>query len=308
MDNQLVIGIDVGGSHITSSAVDIKNLKIIPETTYSIKIDNKAPKDIIFKNWSQAINQTLKSSLITGRVKIGFAMPGPFHYKTGIAMFERNDKYESLFNISIPNELAKHINCSNIEFRFLNDATAFAVGASSIGKAQNYSKLIAITLGTGFGSAYIKNGIPQIHSNNVPKGGCLWDKAYKDGIADDYFSTRWCIKRYHEISKIKVKGVKDIANTNDENSRKVFTEFGLNMAEFMIPYLEKYEPQLIILGGNVSKASALFLPIIKNKIHKSGLTIDFQISKLMEDAAVMGAAKLYDPLFWNTIKDDLPNL
>lgn len=308
MKNKIAIGIDVGGSHISSALVDLISLTIIPDTKYSVKVDNKASKEKILLNWSEAINKTLESISVDAAISIGFAMPGPFQYKTGLAMFAGNDKYENLYNVSIPDELVKYLSFKNVEMRFLNDATSFGVGVSSIGKAKKFSKTIAVTLGTGFGSAFIKDGIPQVNSNDVPEGGCLWDKPYKDGIGDDYFSTRWCIKRYRELASKEVHGVKEIAEANDENSKIVFTEFGSNMAEFMIPFLKKYQPDIIILGGNVSLAHNFFLPTLKQKIKEAGLKIEFEISPLMEDAAIIGSAKLFDSNFWSHVKNDLPNL
>ena len=308
MNQKIAIGVDIGGSHITSAAIDLNRLKIIKGTTFSSKVDNKAEKDMILENWSKAINQTIANIPNLTEVKVGFAMPGPFHYKTGLAMFTGNDKYENLYNVSIPNELNRFIKAEKVDFRFLNDATAFGVGASSMGEAKTYSRVIAVTLGTGFGSAFIKDGIPQVNTNDVPEGGCLWDKPYKDGIGDDYFSTRWCIRRYKELSSKQVSGVKEIAEANDRDSETVFIEFGTNMAEFMIPFMKKYRPDLIILGGNVSRASDFFLPTLRDKIKNAGFNTAFEISSLMEDAAIIGGAKLFLPNFWNQVKDDLPNL
>ena len=308
MENHSAIGVDIGGSHISSAFVDLKTLTIISDTKHSVIVDNKATKEAIFLNWSEAINKTIASSATKAEISIGFAMPGPFHYKTGQAMFAGNDKYENLYNVSIPDELVNYLSHKNSNMRFLNDATSFGVGVSAMGKAKNFKKTIAVTLGTGFGSAFIKDGIPQVFADDVPQGGCLWDKPYKNGIADDYFSTRWCIKRYFEISGIKVQGVKEIANTNDVNSNLVFTEFGTNMADFMLPFLHKYQPDCIILGGNVSLAHAFFLPVLKQKIKEAGINTQIEISTLMEDAAIIGSAKLFDSNFWNHVKNDLPNL
>jgi glucokinase len=307
MNKNIVIGVDVGGSHITSAAIDLDKLEIVSGTTHSNKIDNKAKKEVIFKNWSTVINQTIKSVPLVEEINIGIAMPGPFNYKTGLAIFENNDKYENLFNVSIPNEFSSYIEASAVKFRFLNDATSFGVGASCMGEAKNKNKIIAITLGTGFGSCFINKGIPQVNAKGIPEGGCLWDKPFKDGIADDYFSTRWFKKRYFEISEEKVKGVKEIAQKNDLNSKIVFQEFSSNLANFMTPFIQVYQPDLIILGGNVSNASNYFLPGLKNQLIEKGLKTDFVISNLMEEAALIGSARLFDPVFWNKVKNDLPN-
>ena len=307
MSDQIAIGVDVGGSHIISAAVDLKNLVILPGTTFSVKVDNKANKDTVLKKWSEAINKTISSSSLNQTCNIGFAIPGPFNYKKGIALFEGgNDKYENLYGVSIPEELSRFLVSDYNNFRFLNDATSFAVGASKQGKAKYCARIIAITLGTGFGSAFIQKGVPLINHLEVPENGCLWDKPFKDGIGDDYFSTRWCIKRYHEISSIKVKGVKEIAQSDSSDAKSVFEEFGSNMGHFLVPFLKKYKPEVIVMGGNIANAGQLFIPSLKEVISEAGIELDIETSSLMEDAAIMGSAKLFSPLFWNKIKDDLP--
>lgn len=309
MTDQIAIGVDIGGSHITSAAVNLRTFEILQNSSFSAKINNKASKEIILHDWCIAINKTIESASLQNRATIGFAIPGPFNYKTGVALFEGdNDKYESLYKVSIPEELPKFINSEQVDLRFLNDATAFGVGVSTQGKAKNCKKVIVVTLGTGFGSAFINNGVPQVNSDDVPKDGCLWDKPYKSGISDDYFSTRWCIERYYEITSKRVKGVKEIAEANTEESRAVFNEFGSNMAEFMIPFVKKFQAEIIVMGGNISKASNLFLPKLKSELQKVGLQTAFEISPLLEDAAIIGSAKLFVNDFWNVVKNELPEI
>lgn len=309
MKEEIAIGVDVGGSHIVSAAVNLKTNEIIPDSTFSVKINNKEPKEIILENWSKAINKSIEKIPDSENAKIGFAIPGPFNYKEGIAMYEGdNDKYENLYNVSIVKELPKFINSKNVELRFLNDATSFGVGVSTQGKAKNCEKIIVITLGTGFGSAFIANGIPQVNTDDVPQGGCLWDKPFKKSIADDYFSTRWCIERYFELTSERVGGVKEVAMANTTESAKVFEEFGSNMAEFMLPFIMDFKPEIIVMGGNVSKANHLFLPAFDDTLKSNGQVVDFEMSPLMEDAAILGSAKLFDSNFWHKTKDDLPCL
>ncbi|EAR02945.1 ROK family protein [Maribacter sp. HTCC2170] len=309
MKKDIAIGVDVGGSHIVSAAVNLKTNEIILATTHSVKVNNKESKDVVLENWSRAINETIESAGIVNTTNIGFAIPGPFNYKSGVAMFEGdNDKYESLYKVSIPEELPKYINSDEVDLRFLNDATSFGVGVSKQGKAKLYSKVIVVTLGTGFGSAFIENGIPQVHSDEVPEGGCLWDKPFKSGISDDYFSTRWCINRYEELTGEKLLGVKEVAMVNNPHSKAVFDEFGLNMATFMMPFIERFKADIIVMGGNISKASELFLPTFEKKMLDYGSRVEIEISNLMEDAAILGSAKLFDPVFWQSVKDELPEL
>ncbi len=309
MKKNIVIGVDIGGSHITSAAVDLDNLKIVKDSLFTHKVNSKGSKESIFESWANAINRSVESiSSTDDLVKVGFAIPGPFQYKTGIAMFEINDKYENLYQISVTNELPKFLDDAIYQFRYLNDATSFGVGVASIGEAKAYSKVIAITLGTGFGSCFINKGIPQVNAPDVPKDGCLWDKPFKNGIADEYFSTRWFIKRYEELSSEKAKGVKEIAESDNSHAETVFNEFGRNFAEFMKPVIKKYQPDLIVLGGNISNASNRFLPVVEEKLRKEDLHVKFILSTLIEEAAIIGSARLFEPDFWEQVKDDLPNL
>lgn len=302
MKGEFIIGIDIGGSHITSVAVRMNDFKILNSTKFSSKINNKADKDKILKNWAQIINSTIESLGIDESVKLAFAMPGPFDYATGNALFELNDKYESLYNVSIELELSKQIKSKKVEMRFINDATAFGIGVASTMLTKNNTKIISLTLGTGFGCAFLNNGIPQIHHKDVPENGFLWDKPFKSSIADDYFSTRWCIARYEEYTGIKIKGVKEISEAKTKYSFEVFKEFGKNMGQFLAPYLRNFEPDAIILGGNISKASEHFLPYLIDETRNEGITTHIEVSDLMEDSALLGACKLFDSSFMKCYK------
>ena len=59
---------------------------------------------------------------------------------------------------------------------------------------------LSITLGTGFGSAFISNRIPIVDGPLVPRLGCVYHLPYRDGIADDYFSTRGLLGRYKKLT------------------------------------------------------------------------------------------------------------
>lgn len=308
MKKNIVIGADVGGSHITSAAVNLENLQIIEGTLFSKKVDNKASKKSILAAWSEAINQSIKHVNVTGTLRISFAMPGSFQYKNGIAMFETNDKYENLYQVSITDELPAFLDGNDFNFRYQNDATSFGVGVAKLGEATGSKKVIAITLGTGFGSTFIHNGIPMVNAPGVPEGGCLWDKPYKNGVADDYFSTRWFIKKYKELSSKEVNGVKEIALSENGYAKETFDKFSHNLAEFMAPVIQKFQPDLIVLGGNISNANNRFLPKVKEILKKEGADVNFSISTLMEEAAIIGSTRLFESDFWNQVKNDLPEL
>ncbi len=99
----------------------------------------------------------------------------------------------------------------NFPVRFMNDVSSFAVGEALVGKAAKVKRSMSITLGTGFGSAFISDRIPVVDGPDVPKLGCVYHLPYKDGIADDYFSTRWFLGSYKKLTGKEMKGVKELA-------------------------------------------------------------------------------------------------
>jgi len=300
------IGTDIGGSHISSVLIDVENECIIADSFSSQKVNNKNTAEIILTDWAIAINKTIVGINQEQIAGIGFAMPGPFDYENGVARFTHEvAKYESLNGYNIGNELRFSLGLpDSVPFRFMNDATSFAVGESWIGKAKKYNKIIAITLGTGFGSAFIESGIPILERNDVPKLGCVWHLPYKNGIADDYFSTRWFIQEYIKKTGIVLPGVKEISQNADNNPeiKSIFEEFGAGLGKFLAPWAKKFGAECIVIGGNMVGAYHLFGPHLEKELRNHGLSTQILLSELMELAAMVGSSKLMDNAFWNDVK------
>ncbi|MCB0584869.1 MAG: ROK family protein [Phaeodactylibacter sp.] len=309
-DKPITIGADIGGGHIVSAAVNTHSGKIIESSRAYVKVNNKASKEVILETWAKALNQTIEKIDLNRLAGIGFAMPGPFEYKTGLARFEGNDKYEALYDVNIREELPAYLRAPDIPLRFINDATAFAVGVSWLGEGRGFHRVIAITLGTGFGSAYIEDGIPVVNREDVAEQGCFWHLPYEDGIADDYFSTRWFVHEYQKLSGKKAPGVKEVAEAarEREDARNLFITFGRNLGEFFIPWLKKFPADSLVIGGNISHAYPLFGPALEAVFRENGLDTRVTTSSLMEDAALIGSARLFEQAFWGKVKDSLPGL
>jgi len=305
------IGVDIGGSHICCALVDMSEKLIIPESYTDMKVDNQAPANTIMDVWIKALENTLTGISGDELAGIGFAMPGPFDYEKGIALFERVAKYESLYNLDVGNYLRKELKLSHeVPVRFMNDATAFAVGEAWIGRAAGFKKSVALTLGTGFGSAFIDDGIPVLEDDTVPKLGCVWHLPYKNGIADDYFSTRWYIREYGKRTGNVFSGVKEIAELakSDKKARELFMEFGDNLGEFLSPWVVKFQAEVLVIGGNMTGAWDLIGPSFDHAFKSRNIEIPVFLSELMENAALIGSARLLEPDFWNKVKPLLPKM
>jgi glucokinase len=305
------IGVDVGGSHISCALVNLEKGFIVEGTNAEGDVDNQANADTILKSWVAVLSKAMAGIDKEKLAGIGFGMPGPFEYATGIARFEKVAKYESLNGIDVASKLRNlmHLN-ADTPLRFMNDASAFAVGEHWQGSASDAQKSVSITLGTGFGSAFINKGIPEVDSNKVPELGCVWHLPYKEGIADDSFSTRWFIKRYKEETGIEVSGARPIAEAAETNPKAaaIFVEYGKNMGEFLGPWLKLFAADVLVIGGNVTGAYNLFGSAFESTLKSQELSTSIKLSKLKENAAIIGSARMLDDPYWVKIKPILPKM
>lgn len=301
----IAIGADIGGSHISCSAFDLDNKIIIPGSLSETELDNHGQANEIIEVWGNTIKSCIDNVGIENVKGIGFAMPGPFDYVQGISLFTgQNEKYENTHGMNVPVELRKYLGLSDdFKIRFINDATAFAIGEDQVGMAKDFGHSLSVTLGTGFGSAFIKDGLPIVEGNEVPENGCLWHLPFEGGIADDYFSTRGLIKRFQQSSGKQFSGVKEIAElaTHDSVAQDLFDDFGEKMGEFLTPWIEKFGMEAFVIGGNISKAYPLFGNSLNNYLKNKGLNLEVFISELKENASFIGAATLVDDSFYKKV-------
>ena len=308
-DAPYVVSADIGGSHITCCAADVETGQVLEDSTVEFAVDGQATKSEILDAWAGGIRAVAERRSPDAPAGVGFAMPGAFDYRTGVAAFRGNGKFDSLFGVDVGKALTDILGWP-APMRFINDATAFAVGTAWRGAGQPHRRLVAITLGTGFGSAFIDGGVPVAAGDRVPEHGCLWHLPYRDGIADDYVSTRWFEAQYTSLTGRSVRGVKAIAEhagTSPEVTA-IFTEYGRNLGTILAPWMNTFEAQALILGGNVTGAIALFAPALTDVLSGHDLRPEIAVCPLGETAALLGAARLFEADFWMRVKDELPRI
>lgn len=307
------VGADVGGSHISCALFDLHEMKLVNGVRAELDVNNKDEASVIIDGWSSALREVIEKIDESDFEGVTFAMPGPFNYADGIAMFnEQVNKFEKLYGVNIGEEIRKRLKLSDDKpIRFINDAVAFAMGESWIGVGKDTSKNVALTLGTGFGSAFIGDGLPVVDGDTVPDNGCVWYIPFKDSISDDYFSTRWIVNRYKELTGEDTEGAKCVADKAKAGSKPaldVLNEYGLNMAQFMEPWFKKFNAKTIIIGGNISKAYDIFGKTFEEELKKHDININVKISILKEDAAIIGCCRLLEEEYFGRVKDILPKL
>ena len=286
------VGVDIGGTHICSAIVDLSKGVIVGEP-HNTPIDHTCSAEEIFSAWTSNLRELISGSGLPVR-KIGMAFPGPFDYDKGISHMEH--KFASIKELVVGDILqARLLDLPGLEFKYVNDAGAFALGESCFGAAKGVEKVLVLTLGTGLGSGFVENNQIVRDGETVPPGGEVWNLPWGDDIADAAFSTRWIVGRYSALTGKVVNGAKEVAMVfdTDEAAREVFTEFGAGLAKFTAPLLEKFGAKDVILGGNISRNLDLFLPAMTRVYGQKGMDVHVQASSLLDKAAMLGAASLF---------------
>lgn len=309
-NNTIAIGVDIGGTHITCASVDLAAEKILPDTLSRVAYSHESAADLIFRAWAKALNRTLKHTDASRLAGIGFAVPGPFDYRNGLSRMRH--KFAQLYGLHIPTALNPLLTAGkDLPMRFLNDATAFGAGEAWLGQGRGFDKVVVVTLGTGFGSAFLNRGVPVVSGPTVPEAGCLWHLPFRDGIADDYFSTRWLVGEYERLQGEKTAGgVREMLEKAGESPviQAIFRQFGHNLGECLAPWLQKFRAGILIVGGNIAHAMPLFENAFRETLETQDLRVPARTSGLMEKAALFGSARLLDDGFWKKVSAHLPQI
>ncbi|WP_212005426.1 ROK family protein [Chitinophaga sp. HK235] len=282
----MALGIDIGGSHITAALVNLETRTIDTHSWNRTRVNSQGTATEIIDAWAAVINEAFRDIQPESR-HIGIGMPGPFDYQAGISMMKDQHKYDALYNLNVKNMLAAKLQLDPSTIRFINDAGCFLQGEVFSGAARNYQHVIGLTLGTGLGSATYHGGQAQDADR--------WCSPFLDGMAEDYLSTRWFVKRYQELSGTAVKDVKELITYIDSDSRvqQVFDEFAHNLATFLIDFIKAESPEAIVIGGNIAQASQLFFPAVIQELEKAHYHTPLLVAALGEKAAIIGAASIW---------------
>lgn len=288
----LALGVDVGGSHVCSAVIDIETGTIVGEPI-TTDVAHTEPADVLFAAWADNLTQCLAaaSEPVT---RIGMDFPGPFDYVNGISQMEH--KMPHIKGLSVADELRKRMkNSENLEFKFVNDANAFALGEAYFGGAKDADRVIVLAIGTGLGSGFIANHQIVETGDTVPTDGEVWNLPYGEDIADAQFSTRGVVARYEKLTGVKMPGVKEIAErfATDEAARQTLESFGWELADFAAPLIQQFMCKDILIGGNIARCLNLFGPKMEERFKELGMEVNIRPCTLVSDAAMMGAAALY---------------
>lgn len=282
MKKTIVLGVDIGGSHITTALVDMEKGELLNETEAREPLNSTGSAEEILSTWLTCVRRSLAGH--AGTIPVGIAVPGPFDYENGISLISQQPKFRSLYGLSLKPLLSAPLGIPEEYIYFMNDACSFLKGEMVGGALRGQDHVMGITLGTGLGSAFSREG-------DVTDAD-LWQSPFEDSIAEEFLSTRWFTSRYEALSGKKISGVKDIAVLADEDpvKQQVFDEFAGNLSRFISSQQQTHQYNNIVIGGNIAKAAPFFAGGLDRRIGELQEPVKYCLAVLGEKAALIGAA------------------
>ncbi len=95
------------------------------------------------------------------------------------------------------------------------------------------------------------------------------------------------------------------AKANDVVAQELFNDFGSKMVKFLKPWIQKFGIEVLVIGGNISRAFALFSDAMYDSLNNESIDLKIYISELKETASFIGSATLIDDTFYEEV---LPSL
>jgi glucokinase len=285
-NSEFILTYDVGGSHVSAGLCSLPQLELIRLASGPLhNIDSFAGfVDLLHRLGSEAAGS---EDNLAGA---SLAVPGPFDFAAGVSLMEHKLQY--LYNQDLRGALATAFGWQPSQLRFLNDAAAYLLGEVGRGAVEGATRTVGLTLGTGVGSAFAIHGRHVTEGKGVPPGGEIWNYPYAGGTVEDLISTRRLKADYAALTGSDMEVAEIAAEApNDHAARQVFEDFGLHLGQVLHDVIAPFHPDMVVIGGGISRSAPLFLPIAEREIH--GLNFKVVTSKLLDQAPLVGAAQFW---------------
>ena len=314
MDN-IRIGIDIGGTGIQIGVVNAEN-RIVREESIPTRKDLPFVEQI-GQIASCVISTVQAAGFSTDDIlSVGVGIPGIASAKTGEVIKCTNMNWFHVpFREVFRTFLDKPVHIDN-------DANVAALAESVAGVSAGTSSSVFITIGTGIGSGIILNG--RVWSGAHHIGGELGHVIFdldgvpctcgNHGCLERYCSATALIRMAREAvavhpdslilrsvdgdpAKIEAKTVFDAARAEDPVALDVYQHYIDCLAQAVASVVNLLDPEIIVLGGGVSKAGAFLLDPLVRQYPRYVLFNDqplpaVKIATLGSEAGIIGAAML----------------
>ena len=302
-------GIDVGGTTVKCGLFSSDG-KILDK--WEIRTRKEENGRYILPDVAEAIEEKIREKELDRNeiAGIGIGVPGPV-----------NDYGEVQVAVNLhwgyKNIVKEMEDLTGLPTKAGNDANVAALGELWKGGGAGHKNLILVTLGTGVGGGIIINEriiagthgaageIGHAHVEdaitdpcNCGNCGCLEQVASATGIVR---LAREELSSCDEPSllrekKLSAKAVFDALKKGDAVAERIVELFGFYLGKALAVFACVADPDVIVIGGGVSKAGPVILDYIQKHFRKYAFTAckdtKFALAMLGNDAGICGAAKM----------------
>jgi ROK family protein len=303
-------GVDIGGTTCKIGLFEM-NGTLIEDWEIKTNTENKGAS--ILDDVAAAIEGKMQSAGIAKEEVqgIGVGVPGPVTGDGTVLQCVNLGWGE--FNVA---EVLKKR--TGFDVKVGNDANVAALGEMWQGGGKGHKDVVMVTLGTGVGGGIIVDGkivagangaggeIGHIMVNEEEtdtcgcgKKGCLEQYASATGIvrmakkllaSDDRETT------LKNVSELTAKDIFDAAKAGDAVAKELVEKLGKVLGNALANVACVVNPEIIVIGGGVSKAGNVLLDYIQKYFQKYAFKgcrgALFTLATLGNDAGIYGAARL----------------
>ena len=310
------IGIDLGGTNIVSGVVD-ESYQILSTASTPTNLPRDARE--IVKDMVLVTKEAIKKAGLTIEdiTSIGIGVPGTANKESGLVEYANNLDF---YNEPLLELMKEHF---DKPIYFDNDANVAAYGEYLAGCGRGTKSLVMVTLGTGVGGGIVLNDRIYTGSNyaggelghisikfdgkecNCGRKGCFevygsataLSEMTRDAMEKDPDSKMWDLCN-GEKDKVEGKTVFDAINLSDGTAKEVLDNYIYYLSVGITDIINIFQPEVLCIGGGISKAGDMFLNPLKELIDKQVYTRNsanqtkIMIATLHNDAGIIGAAML----------------
>lgn len=276
--NHPIVGVSLGGRTLRVGKVEQgKNRKSIVRA-----ISNKEPEHVVLGELVDGISEVFDESI----AGIGIGVPGFVDEEQGIVY--KVEKIPSWREVHLKEILENRF---QVPVYVNNDANCFAVGEYYFGQAKNYENAVGLILGTGVGAGIIFKG--HLYSGSNYGAGEFGSISYRDHVYEYYLSEGYFEEKYG----VQAERLFSRAKKNDKIALAIFEQYGFDLGNAIKTILFTVDPEIIVIGGILSKAFPFFETAVWKTVAKFPYKNSLKKLKIVasdqENIAVLGAAALY---------------
>jgi len=288
----MIIGVDLGGTKIAAALANADG-KIITDIT--LPTEAKKGKKYVIDNLKKAIYTLAKGHKATIDC-IGIGVPGPILYEKGIVIEPPN--LPGWKRVNLKKLLEKEF---NVPIHVDNDANCAALAEARFGAGKKAHNFIYMTISTGIGGGIIIDR--KLYRGTIGAAGefghmIIDSKGFTCGCGNvgclEALGSGTAIKKRAGMDAIAVELA---ARQGDKEAQQVIRETAHYLAIGISNLVNIFNPEMVILGGGVSKMRELLLTPIRKEFRQYALKLTARgvkivRAKLGSESGVLGAVAL----------------